>query len=322
MLSLRRPRLAIGVVAAGLALALTGCAAESAPAAESAASVTIETNNGPMEVPVEPLRVAALDNTSFATLQAFGVEPVVLPKPLLPGEGFEEWEADEDILDAGTHREPDLEAVSEAAPDVIIGGGRFADFTDELEKIAPVVDVSPSDDSKNGFVEGLKTQTTALGAIFNKADEADALIAELNDAIESAADATDGESVFLANVSGGKIDNGAGRIGRLLEPLTLKDVFASENLDSESVHVDSGIAPETIAQANPEWMIVLDRDAATADGEATPAKQIVDAQEAFANTTFVTKDQIIYLDSYFYVTEGIQAYTEAFESIASAFTAA
>jgi iron complex transport system substrate-binding protein len=322
MLSLRRPRLAIGIVAAGLALTLTGCAAEAAPAEESAASVTIETNNGPMEVPVEPLRVAALDNTSFATLQAFGVEPVVLPKPLLPGEGFDEWESDAEILDAGTHREPDLEAVSEAAPDVIIGGGRFADFTDELQKIAPVVDVSPSDESEDGFVEGLKTQTTALGAIFNKTDEAEALIAALNDAIEAAAAATDGESVFLANVSGGKIDNGAGRIGRLLEPLTLKDVFASEDLDSESVHVDSGIAPETIAQANPEWMIVLDRDAATADGEATPAKQIVDAQEAFANTTFVTNDQIIYLDSYFYVTEGIQAYTDAFESIASAFTAA
>jgi iron complex transport system substrate-binding protein len=322
MFSLRRPRLAVGMVATGLALALTGCAAEAAPAEESAASVTIETNNGPMEVPVEPLRVAALDNTSFATLQAFGVEPVALPKPLLPREGFEEWASDDEIIDAGTHREPDLEAISEAAPDLIIGGYRFADFTDELEKIAPVVDVSPSDESEDGFVEGLKTQTTALGAVFNKADEAETLVAELEAAIEAAATATDGESVFLANVSGGKIDNGAGRIGRLLEPLTLKDVFASEDLDSDSVHADSGIAPETIAQANPEWMIVLDRDAATADGEVTPAKQIVDAQEAFANTTFATEDQVIYLDSYFYVTEGIQAYTNAFESIASAFEAA
>lgn len=322
MFSLKRPRLAIGVAAAGLTLALTGCAAQAAPAEESTASVTIETNNGPMEVPVEPLRVAALDNTSFATLQAFGVEPIALPKPLLPREGFEDWAADDAIFDAGTHREPDLEAISEAAPDLIIGGYRFADFTDELEKIAPVVDVSPSDEAEGGFVESLKTQTTALGAIFNKTDEAAELIAALDAAIDAAAGATDGESVFLANVSGGKIDNGAGRIGRLLEPLTLRDVFASENLDSESVHVDSGIAPETIAQANPDWMIVLDRDAAVGDGELTPAKQVIKAQEAFTNTTFVTKDQVIYLDSYFYVTEGIEAYTDAFESIASAFSAA
>ena len=107
-----------------------------------------------------------------------------------------------------------------------------------------------------------------------------------------------------------------------MEPLRLRDVFASENLDSESVHVDSGIAPETIAQANPDWMIVLDRDAAVGDGELTPAKQVIKAQEAFTNTTFATKDQVIYLDSYFYVTEGIEAYTDAFESIASAFSAA
>jgi iron complex transport system substrate-binding protein len=314
--------LAAGGVLIAATLLLSGCAAEAEAETAAATSVAIDTNLGNVEVPVEPLRVAALDNTSFETLKAFGIEPVALPKPLLPKKGFEEWFDDADILDAGSHREPNLEAISEAEPDLIIGGLRFADFQDDLAKIALTIDISPSDTAEEGYVETLKKQTETLGEIFNKQGEAAAIIAELDEATDAAASATDGETVFLANSTAGKIDNGAGRIGRLLEPLDLKDVFASEDLESDSVHADSGLAPETVAQANPDWVIVLDRDAATAQGEYTPAKQVIAAQEAWADTTFAKNDQVIYLDRFFYVTEGIQAYTDAFKQIAKAFDAA
>ena len=317
-----RPLIAGAAVLIAAAVALTGCAQQQPVEAVADTTVTIDTNLGKVEVPVEPVRVAALDNTSFETLRALGVEPVALPKALLPKEGYEEWAEDEEIFDAGSHREPSLEAVSEAAPDLIIGGYRFADYTDELAKIATVIDISPADEAEDGYVESLRTQTETLGEIFNKQEEAAELVAELDEAIEAAAAATDGETVFLANSSAGKIDNGAGRIGRLLEPLDLVDVFATEDLESDSVHVDSGIAPETIAQANPDWMIVLDRDAATATEEFTPAKAVVEAQEAFAATTFAKNDQVIYLDRFFYTTEGIQAYTTAYEQIAKAFKTA
>lgn len=99
-------------------------------------------------------------------------------------------------------------------------------------------------------------------------------------------------------------------------------MFAGEDLDPDSVHQDSGIAPETVTQADPDWMIVLDRDAATsAAAEATPARELVGAQEAWSGTTFMTRDQVIYLDPYFYTREGIQAYAEAYEQIADAFGA-
>ncbi len=72
----------------------------------------------------------------------------VPPKTLLPpNEGFDDWRNDESILDVGTHREPKLELVSEAEPDLIIGGSRFVEFTDDLNDIAPVVDVSAQDDA-------------------------------------------------------------------------------------------------------------------------------------------------------------------------------
>ncbi|QDW61906.1 ABC transporter substrate-binding protein [Oerskovia sp. KBS0722] len=319
------PRRWTALTGAGIAaaLALTGCS--STPEAEEApaSSITVATNNGDVEVPVEPVRVAALDSTAFETLLAFGIEPVVAPKPLLPSTGFEAWADDAEILDAGSHREPNLEAVSEAAPDLIIGGYRFADYTEDLSKIATTIDIAPGDESEGGYVEGLKAQTLALGKIFDKEEEAEKLVADLEKSTKAAADATNGESVFLASTSVGRVDNAAGRLTRIIEPLDLKDVFAVESgeLDETAHHTDQGLAPETVAQANPDWVIVFDRDAATSDEDFTPAQQIFESQAAWAQTTFTTDDQVIYLEPNFYITEGIHAYTRAFDQISAKFAA-
>ena len=318
----RRPAVAGAVLVAALALSACGQSAsgtDTDAGSSNGDTITIEANNGELTVPVNPERVVVLDNTAMETVRDLGVTPVALPKPLLPAPIHEEWLADEDILDVGNHREPNLEIVSEAQPDLIIGGQRFEEYTEELERIAPVVDLAPVDGE---YVESLRHQTETLGAIFEQEDVAAELVADLDEAVAAAVDATDGESVFLAVASGGKIDNGAGRIGRLIEPLSLVDVFTGEELDADSVHQDSGLAPETVAQLDPEWMIVLDRDAATtAAAEAQPARALIDAQEAWADTTFITEDQVIVLDAYFYTREGIHAYTEAFHQIAEAFGA-
>ncbi|MFI6284024.1 siderophore ABC transporter substrate-binding protein [Streptomyces sp. NPDC051018] len=313
------------VLCAGMALSACGeSGGTSADSGRSQGNVTVATSKGDLEVPREPARVAALDNTSFATLKAFGVKPVVVPKALLPKAGFEDWKNDSSIKDAGTHREPKFEAINAAEPDLIVGGYRFTDHHDKLAKIATTVDVAPSDEAAGGYVNSLRTQTEELGKIFGKEDEAKEIVAALDKARDAAAQATKGESVFLAVASAGKIDNGASRIGRLAEPLKLKNVLSAEGQDSTSVHDNSGLAPETIAQLNPDWMIMMDRDAATGgEGtEAVAAKKLVDGMEAWDKTTFRTKNQVVYLQSDFYVTEGAQAYTDAFNKVTTAFNAA
>lgn len=316
-------RVAAAAIPATLVLALAGCgqAAQNGQGEAAAQSpseggtVKVATNAGEVEVPRNPQRVVALDNTSFETLQAFGITPVAAPKQLLP-ENMNAWAKDANILDVGTHREPKLEVVAQAQPDLIIGGKRFEKVTGDLQKVAPVIDLAPSTE-KDGYVDTLKSQTSALGEIFGKKAEADKLNAGLDEAVAQAAAASRGKTAFLANHSGGKIDNGAGRISPLLQPLEMTDVFATQ-ANSESVHQDSGLAPETVAQANPDVMVVMDRDAATAEpGKAvTPATKTVEAQKAWANTTFVENDAIVYLADNFYVTEGIQAYTDAYTRIA------
>lgn len=323
---LSRPLLALAAFT-GSAVLVAGCSSSSSSddgketEGKGAGEVKIATNLGDQTVAKSPERVAALDNTSFATLKALGVKPVAVPKGLLPATGFEDWEKDDSIADIGTHREPKLEELNAAEPDLIIGGYRFGDYQDQLAKIATTIDLAPSDEAKGGYVASLKTQTETLGEVFGKEKQAEAIVEKLDAAEQSAVDATDGESVFLAVATAGKVDNGASRIGRLAEPLNLKNVLAAKDQEETSVHNDSGLAPETIAQLDPDWMIVMDRDAAVAkEGqEATPAKTLIEGQEAWKKSTFREKNHVIYLPSDFYVTEGAQAYTVAFQQVADAF---
>lgn len=62
-----------GFVTAGLVL--TGCSytssttSESSTQAAAASTVNVDTNNGPVKVPVNPESVVSLDNRTFETLQ-------------------------------------------------------------------------------------------------------------------------------------------------------------------------------------------------------------------------------------------------------------
>src|SRR5690625_2296586 len=172
---------ATALVAAVLLLA--ACSTDSSAGTENGdvAEITIETNTGEKSVPVNPERVAVLDNTAMETIKDWGIEPVVLPKPLLPEALFSEWIDNPEIADAGSHREPILEAVSEAEPDLIIGGYRFGEYTDDLEKIAPDVDIATSGERYDTVTDGLRHHTGTLGEIVNKEDEAAAPIQKLKD---------------------------------------------------------------------------------------------------------------------------------------------
>lgn len=303
--------------AAAIAL-LAGCSA--APAADDSATgetVSIASNLGQVDVGVQPERVAVLDNTAMETLLAWDVTPVAIPEQLVSPDRFAAWVEDESIADVGTHREPDFEALAEADPDLIIGGYRFGEYQDDLAAIAPTIDIAGDEEHEGGWVESLRAQTTTLGQIFDREDEAAAIVAELDASVDAAATAAEGQSVFLGIVNGGKLDNGAERLSRMSEPIGMTDVFAGEAGD---IHQDSGLAPETIAQADPAWAIVLDRDAAAGAADAQPARQVIEANPALAGTGFVQDGQIIYLEDDFYRTEGAQAYTRAFDQIAQAMT--
>jgi iron complex transport system substrate-binding protein len=325
-------RVAAVLTAAPLALVLAACggtadAGAEPDAAEStaaASTVTIEDNHGSVEVPVDPERVVALDNHVFETLASWDVPLVAAPKGIM-GEGL--WPAyteDEAVLDIGTHREPNLESIVAAEPDLIIGGYRFSDSYDDIVAQNPdavVIEIAPREGEEQS--DELVRQVEILGEIFDREDEAAAIVADYEQAVADATAAYDGESTVVGLItSGGEISYSAPVTGRSIGTLfpTLGLQPAIEQTAEDTSHGDD-ISVEAIAAANPDWIVVLDRDGAgVGEGEYRPASELIGGSEALAGVTAVAQDQVIYLDPDFYLTEDIQAYTALYEQVAQAFS--
>ena len=330
----RKPRiLSVAALAAGAALVLSGCtgtpAADTDAPAADASTVSITDNYGTVEVPVNPKTVVALDNHVFETLDSWNVELAAAPKGIM-GSVWPGYTDNEDVLDIGSHREPNLETIVAVEPDLIIAGYRFGESYDEIKKQNPnaaVIDIAPREGED--LMSELKRGTTILGEIFDHEDEAAELNAALDNAIAGAKDAYNGKDTVMAvNTSAGKIGYLAPGVGRSVGPVfgALGLVPALEVEGASSDHQGDDISVEAIAASNPEWIIALDRDASFAPEDreegSLPAAELITGSEALKNVPAVTKQQLVYLDANFYLTEDIQAYTGLFGSIQEAFAAA
>lgn len=284
--------------------------------------VTIEDNHGTVSIPATPTRVVALDNTTMQTLSDWDIPLVAAPKGVM-GNLWPEYTDDAAVLDVGTHREPNLEAVIGANPDLIIGGYRFASSYEDLKKIEPAtIEINPRDDLDR--IQELQRQTTTLGEIFDKQDEASTLNNELTSAVEAARSSYNGTDTVVGLISsGGKLAYAApadGRaVGILFPTLNLMPGITAGAEDAS--HGDE-ISVEAIAQASPDWLIILDRDGALQADDYVPAKELIEGSEALQAVPAVVKGQVIYLDPGFYLSEGIQAYTALFDQVGQAFRTA
>jgi iron complex transport system substrate-binding protein len=309
------------------ALALASCA--STPAAEpakptsaaEATEVTIEDNNGTHTLELPLTSVVATDNRTFETLDSWGIELSAGAVALMPS--TISYTEDSSIIDLGNHREPNLEAIVAVAPDLIINGQRFAEYHDDFVSYAPdavVLELDPRDGEP--FDEELKRQTTVLGEIFGKQAEAKKLTDALDDAIERVKSAYDGETVMAVTTSGGQIGYLAPHVGRTLGPVFdfLELTPALDVTDASDDHQGDDIAVEAIASSNPDWILVMDRDAAVAsdDPSYSPAADILEGSEALAKVTAVSNGHIVYMPADTYTNEGIQTYTEFLNSFADA----
>lgn len=116
-----------------------------AQASETPESVTVTTLNGngekvELEVPYNPERVAILDMAVLDMMDNWdlGAQIVGMPKSSKI-DYLMEYNNNEDIVNLGTLKEVDMEALMASEPDVIFIGGRLSAQYDELSKIAPVV---------------------------------------------------------------------------------------------------------------------------------------------------------------------------------------
>ncbi|VXB62501.1 siderophore ABC transporter substrate-binding protein [Citricoccus sp. K5] len=339
-------RLGLAALVTTAALALTACgggseaettdsSASASSSASGSAGASAEAQSFPLEiedmagnqVTIESAdSIIATDNRIFRTLEDWGVELSAAPLGLM-NEGTVDYPSDDSIIDLGSHREPNMEGFVEAEPDLVLNGQRFSGQT---EAIKPLIGDAAFLDTN--VVEGepleseLRRQTTLLGDIFAKQAEAEALVADFDAAIEEAKGAYDAEQTVVGLIAtGGDLSYAAPSTGRAIGPVfDMLGLTPALEREGSTNHQGDDISVEAIAEANPDWLLVMDRDAATSSSEEEgyqPAAELIEGSEALQNVTAVKEGNIVYLPEDFYVHEDIQNYTTFLTELAEAFGA-
>ena len=320
----------VGITAFALAACSTAGSEPGAQSASSApqsaaakpATITVEDLRGSVEVPTSPKSIVATDNRIFETLEDWGVKLSAVPRQIIASTSA--YATDETIVDLGSHREPNLEALVAANPDLVLNGPRFQEQYDAIKGLVPgAALVDTNIDPDKPLDAELIRVTTLLGKIFGKEDEAAKLVADLENAIArvKAAYSSD-QTVLSVIVSGGEINYSAPGSGRTLGPIySVLGLTPALSSEGSTDHEGDDVSVEAIAQSNPAWILVMDRDAAIGAKRGqtpVPANEVLANTAALANVDAVTKGRILYMPADTYVNESIQTYTEFFTQIADA----
>ncbi|MBN9030683.1 MAG: siderophore ABC transporter substrate-binding protein [Rhizobiales bacterium] len=278
----------------------------------SAFAVEIATARGPVEIAATPRRIAVYDIAALDTLERLGIHPAGIPDKLY----VPELEAvKRDAVSVGTLFEPDLEALSALAPDLVIVGSRSAGRAEMTAKVAPTIDMTIDG---NDLIGQARARLAAYGALFGKQAEADTAIAGLDVAVQAAKAAINGKGKGLIVMTNGpKVSTyGPGsRFGWLHSVLGLPP--AVPTIDA-ATHGEA-VSFEFIRDANPDWLLVLDRAAAVGSSEQG-AKVTLD-NELVAETTAWKKGQVIYLPpaDFYIAAGGVQAVERVLATITRGF---
>lgn len=263
--------------------ALLGMSLFAVPAAK-AEDVRIQTAQGEVTTALNPSSVVALDLAAIDTLTAMGIALVGVPDKL-----YVDYLGGLNAQAVGTLFEPDMEALANLGPDLIIAGGRSSTQVQPLSKIAPTIDMTIGDDT----IAEARANIAAYGVLFDKGDTAAAMTATLDAGLAGAKAAAAGKGKALILMTNGPKVSAYGRgsrFGWIHTALDLPEAFA--NLNPE-VHGDA-VSFEFIAETNPDWLIVVDRSVAI--GEASSAQVTLD-NPLVAGTTAAQKGQIVYLSA-------------------------
>lgn len=285
--------------------------------ADSASGQAIEIQHaqGTTLLPRIPQRVVVFDLAALDDLDALGVEVTGVPDEALP-EYLSRY-ADPRHARVGTLFEPDYEALNRVKPDLIITGGRSSAKYAQLASIAPTLDMR--EDHSQPIATAL-SNLDMLAKAFGKQQQAEDLKAALDSTLQNVrTDAANRGNGLVVLVTGGKLSAyGPGsRFGLLHSALQIPPALADLK---PSLHGEA-ISSELIMKANPDWLFVIDRDAAI--GKHGAARQVLD-NPLVRRTHAWQNNQVVYLDpvNWYLVGSGIQAVNKMLRQLDEAFDAA
>ena len=287
------------------ALMLLGMAsaalAEDAPETITITSLNAEREPVELEVPYDPQRIAILDMPSLDILDRLGLGDRVVGSATTTLEYLQAYVPGNTIANLGTIKEADLEAVMACEPDVIFIGGRLSASYDALSEIAPVVFLST--DTEIGVVESVRNNATTIASMFGLEAQVDELMAGFDARIEALAAFAEGKNAIVGLCTSGSF-NILGSDGRCS---IISVEIGFDNLGDGDVTATHGNESsfELVVELDPDYMFVLDRDAAIGTDGAQLAKEIVE-NELVMDTNVYKDGHIVYLanPTVWYTAEG------------------
>lgn len=181
--------------------------AESA-GAEDLSEVTVtgvDAAGEPIEVtvPYKPERVVVLDLANLDILDNLGLGDCVVGAPTITLPYLQSYN-ENDMPIVGSVKTPDLEAVMACEPDLILMGGRMAEFFEDLGEIAPVLRLTTVSD--DGLVEAIRHNATTIGTIFGETEQVDTLLAQYDERIAALAEFAEGKTCVLGMSTSGSFN--------------------------------------------------------------------------------------------------------------------
>lgn len=272
-------------------------------------TVTVEHKLGESEVDKDPEKVVAFDFGALDTLDELGVDVAGVPQNNIPAY-LEQYESDE-YENVGSLKEPDFEKIAEIDPDVILISDRQSDLYEQLEELAPTVYVG-IDTSE--YMDSFKENISTIGKIFDKEEEADEGLQEVEDKVEAVqedAEESDKDGlIVLANDDKISAYGPESRFG------LIHDVFGVPASD-EGIEVSThgqNVTFEYVVEQDPDLLYVIDRSAAIGEGSA--AKEVIE-NDLMEKTKAMKNDDIYYLDpDYWYLSGGgLQSVSEMVDEV-------
>lgn len=242
-----------------LLVALLFLGACQAPTSETVAKETVTVTDviGEQEIPYQPERVVVYDFGMLDTMNALGLSENIIGAATNNVPGYLKDTVSE-MENVGTLKEPDMEKLITLAPDLIIISGRLADFSEQLQEIAPVLQLSVDQTDYWGSVQhNIQVIADVFGVDAEpKVTELETEIADLKE--KTAAFKEEEALLLLLNDGAISAFSSGSRFGQIFDVFG----FTPVNAEIETSTHGQTIGYEGILEINPDILFVIDRSQA------------------------------------------------------------
>lgn len=271
-------------------------------------TITIMSLNGNREamelvVPYNPERIAILDMASMDILDSLGLGDRIVGSASTSLDYLQQYVTNDNVINLGTIKEADMEAVMACEPDIIFIGGRLSKVYDDLSEIAPVVYLAT--DSEKGVVESVNANARTIASIFGLEDQVEDKMSGFAERIAALRSFAEGKNAIVGLVTSGSLNvlGNDGRCSIIGREIGFENIGVNANIDTSTHGNEASF--EFLIEKNPQYLFVMDRDAAIQSEGAKLAQEIIENELVMESDAY-KNGNIIYLahPAVWYTAEG------------------